>query len=240
MGRIISFVSGKGGVGKTLVVANLGTAAAQLGKKTVILDADIPMANLGLMLGLETKKATLHEVLAGEAKISRAIYNGPGGVKVVPSGMSLDGLRKIKPGLMEEVVKSLAKRAEIVLIDGPSGLGRDALSALRVSKELVIVVTPDIASLSDALKTKIVAEHLNVKPIGAIVTRTVSKKMDIPQEKIKSLLELPILAIVPEDPETRRSVALGKPVVTHKPKSEGAKVLRELAKKLFGGKKKKR
>ena len=238
MGRVISFASGKGGVGKTLLVANLGTAAAQLGRKIVIVDADIPMANLGLMLGLETKKATLHEVLAGEAKISQAIYAGPEGVKVVPSGMTLNGLRKIKPGLMEETINQLAKRAEIVLIDGPSGLGRDALTALRVSKEVIIVTTPDIASLSDALKTKIVAEHLNVKPTGAVITRAMGKKIDIPQEKIEALLELPILGIIPEDPETRRSVALGKPVVTYKPKSEGAKVFKELAKKLFGGKKK--
>lgn len=237
MGRVISFASGKGGVGKTLVVANLGTAAAQLGRKIVIVDADMPMANLGLMLGLETKKATLHEVLAGEAKISQAIYAGPEGVKVVPSGMSLNGLRKVKPGFMEEAIKQLAKSAEFVLIDGPSGLGRDALLALRVSKEVIIVVTPDIASLSDALKTKIVAEHLNVKPIGVIITRTVSKKIDISREKIEALLELPVLATVPEDPEARRSVALGKPVVIHRPESAGAKVFKELAKKLFGAKK---
>ncbi len=237
MTRIIAFASGKGGTGKTTVVANLGTAAAKLGKKTLILDADIPMANLGLVLGIESQKATLHEVLAGEAKPTKAIYTGPEGVKIVPSGMSLNGLRRVRLSRMSKVVKSLARRRDILLIDGPSGLGHDAVLALKISKELILVITPDIASLSDALKTKIIAEHLRVKPIGVVVSRATDENADISEEEIKSMLELPILAVIPEDPEVRRSASFGEPVVTNKPKSPGAEALMELAKKLFVEKK---
>ncbi|MDP3105741.1 MAG: P-loop NTPase [Candidatus Methanoperedens sp.] len=76
--RVYTIASGKGGTGKTTATLNIGTALAMLGKKTVILDADIGMANLGLLLGLERCKITLHEVLAGTALIKDAVYDGPG------------------------------------------------------------------------------------------------------------------------------------------------------------------
>ncbi len=109
----------------------MGAAAARLGKRIAIVDADMPMANLGLVLGLERPKVTLHEVLAGEADLSSAIYPGPEGMEIVPSGMSLEMLRKVKLSKMEEVVKVLARGKDAVLIDSPSGLGRDAISPLK-------------------------------------------------------------------------------------------------------------
>jgi septum site-determining protein MinD len=80
MTKVFTIASGKGGTGKTMTTANLGTALALLGKRTIILDADIGMANLGLVLGLEKSKITLHEVLAGKADISQAIYELPTGL----------------------------------------------------------------------------------------------------------------------------------------------------------------
>lgn len=234
MVRIISFASGKGGTGKTTVVANLGTAMAQLGKRVTILDADITMANLELIIGMEGKPVTLHDVLAGEAAISRAIYKGPAGVKVVPAGISLEGIRKAKLDQLKSVVAKIAERTEILLIDGPSGLERDALTTLTMGDELIVVITPDITSLSDALKTKIVAKHLRVKPLGVVVTRTADKRVDIPKERIETLLELPVLAVVPEDREVQRSAAFGEPIVVRRPKSPAARSYTKLAVTLLG------
>ncbi len=229
MARKIVFASSKGGTGKTTVVANLGVAMAQLGQKVVLLDADIMMANLGLMLGLEEQKTTLHDVLAGGAKLSEAISDGPEGVKVVPAGISLEGIQRAKLERLKKVVNDLAKKFKFILIDSPLGLDRDAITAMTTAEEAVIVVTPDIISLSNAFKTKLIAERLNVRPIGAIVTRATGKDVDIPTEGIKSTLELSVLATIPEDPEMRRAVALGEPVVTHSPKSPSAKKFKKLA-----------
>jgi len=77
--KVYTIASGKGGTGKTTTTVNLGTALALLGKKTVIIDADIGMANLGLLLGLERCPVTLHEVLSGKADVRDAVYEGPGG-----------------------------------------------------------------------------------------------------------------------------------------------------------------
>jgi len=234
MTRIITFASGKGGTGKTTVVANLGTAMAQLGKRVTILDADITMANLGLMLGLEDQEVTLHDVLAGEASVDQATYEGPAGVKVVPSSISLEGVRRTKLEGLRKAVSELAKRTGILLIDSPAGLDRDAITALTMGREVILVVTPDIASLSDALKTKIISENLGVKPIGIVVTRATDERVDLPKEKIESVLDLPVLAVIPEDLEVGRSAAFRKPAVIYEPKSPAAQAFMKLAADLLG------
>jgi len=226
---VIVFASSKGGAGKTTAVANIGVAMAQLGHKVVLLDADLMMANLGLMLGLEEQKVTLHDVLAEEAELSEAIFSGPEGVKVVPSGISLEGIQRAKLERLKKVVDELAKKFKFLLIDAPSGLEQDAIAALTMAQKLILVVVPDIASISNAFKTKLIAERLNVKPIGVVVNRVTGGDFDIAPDEIKSALELPVLATIPEDPEVRRSVALGEPVVTHSPKSRSAREFKKLA-----------
>ncbi len=229
MARIITFASSKGGTGKTSVVANLGVAMAQLGQKVVLLDADITMANLGLMLGLEGQKTTLHEVLAGEAKLSKAIYDGPQGVRVVPSGISLNGIQRARLERLRKVVAGLARKSKFLLIDAPSGLEQDAIVALTMAQEVILVVTPDITSLSNALKTKVVAERLGVKLTGVIVNRATGRRVDIPDDEIASTLELPVLAIIPEDSDVRRSAAFGVPVVTYRSRSPATREFKKLA-----------
>ena len=202
---------------------------AQLGQKVVLLDADITMANLAIVLGLGRQKTTLHEVLAGEARLSKAIYNGPHGVRIVPSGISLDAIQRVRLDRLKKVVDELARKSKFLLIDAPSGLGRDAIAALTIAQEIVLVVTPDIAALSNALRTKIIAERFGVKPAGVIVTRSTGEHVDIPVDEIASTLDLPVLATIPEDPEVRRSVAFGEPVVTFRSGSPAAREFKKLA-----------
>lgn len=232
MSRVIVLASSKGGAGKTTVVANVGVAMAQLKQEVVVLDADIMMANLGLLLGLEEQRVTLHDVLAGGVKLSDAISIGQEGMRVVSSGVSLEGIQKAKLERLKKVVNELSKKFEFLLVDGPSGLDRDAITAISIAQEVILVVTPDIASLSNAFKTKLIAERLNVKPVGVVTTRVTWKDFEIPPEKINATMELPVLASIPEDPAVRRSVALGEPVVTHSPKSKAAREFKKLARTL--------
>jgi septum site-determining protein MinD len=229
MTHVIAFGTSKGGSGKTSVTVNLGVAMARLGRNVVILDADVMMANLGLMLGLEGQKVTLHDVLAEEAPISKAIYRAPEGLKVVPGGVVLEGVRKAKLERLKNVVQFLKKKFEYVLIDVPSGLDKDAATAMSLATEIVLVVTPDIAALSNAIKTKLIAEKLGVKPIGAIITRATGKDSDIPRDHVSSTLDLPVLATIPEDPALRHAASIGEPVVTHRPKSPSAMEFKKLA-----------
>ncbi|RPJ52576.1 MAG: septum site-determining protein MinD, partial [Methanobacteriota archaeon] len=172
MFRAYTIASGKGGTGKTTVTVNLGTSLAQLGKETYILDADIGMANMGLILGLEGAPITLHEVLAGKAKIDDAIYEGPNGVKVVPSGISLQGFQNANPEMMRDVMRDLVGRCEFLLIDAPAGISKDGVVALAIADEVILVVNPELSSMADALKTKILTEMVGGRVYGAILNRS--------------------------------------------------------------------
>ena len=118
MVMVYTIASGKGGTGKTTVTANLGAMLARYGKKTCILDADVGMANLGLILGLDELPVTLHEVLAGKARVRDAIYEGPFGVKVVPPDSQ--GFQHSNPDRLKDVVTDLVSEFDI-LIDAPAG-----------------------------------------------------------------------------------------------------------------------
>jgi len=233
MVRIITLSSGKGGTGKTLVTANLGVALAQLGKKTLVLDADVTMANLGLVFGIEERKTNLHEVLSGGGAMKNLVYNGPAGLKIVPCGMSLDGIRRAKLERLKNVVTKLASGVDIMLIDSASGLDHDAITALSVAQEVILVVTPNFTAVAEATKIKVVAERLSVKPVGVVINRATGERTDLSRNEIVAVLDLPVLGIIPEDAEVRRAAALGEPVVTRSPKSPATKAFKELASKIL-------
>lgn len=236
MTRVITIASGKGGTGKTTITANLGIALSQLGHNVTIVDADLALANLELIVGLEDVPITLQHVLSGEAEISEAIYVGPGGVKVVPAGVSLNGLKKANPERLEEVLKYLLNNSDIILIDAPTGLEKNAVIAIACAQELLLIVNPEIASITDALKTKIVAERLGTKVLGAVINRVTAMAFEMPKSEIEKILETKILAMIPEDPEVRKSTALGKPVIIMSSESPASKAIKELAEVVAGKK----
>jgi len=237
MGVSIAIASGKGGVGKTALTANMGLALAQLGKDVTILDADIEMANLELHFGLEAVEETLHSVLAGEADIKSCIYQGPEGIKVVPAGMSMDGLRKADPDNLSSVLDELMKITEFLLIDVPAGLSKSVISSLAVAQKVVMVVIPEVSSMSDALKTKIVAKKLGTEIMGAIINRAgYDVKTDLTTQEVEAILEMKVLGVVPEDVEMKRSTTFSQPLLLKSPNSPAAIAIKKLAKELFGDK----
>jgi septum site-determining protein MinD len=229
MARIIGFVCSKGGSGKSTLVANVGVALARLGRKVVIVDCDLTMANLSLLLGVEDHKTTLHDVLAGEAPLSRAICRGPEGVRVVPGGIPLEGIQRAKLERLKRVIEQLSRQFDLVLVDVPSGLDRDALTVMGLLKEAIIVVTPDLPALSNALKTKLVCERLNVRVLGVIVTRLREGVSELSESEISGILDLPVLAAIPEDRAVRHSAAIGEPVVVREARSPSAREIKRFA-----------
>lgn len=234
MTRVITVASGKGGVGKTTITSNLGVSLSVYGERTVVLDADIAMANLELVLGMEGKSVTLHEVLSGEAEIEEAIYEGPGGVMIVPAGISLEGIRNVNVNRLEDALTKLMENTDILLIDAPAGLEKDALAALASADELLLVTTPEVPSISDALKTKIIASKLGVNIVGVVINREQHDKTFLTVEEIETILEVPVIAVVPDDHEVSRSAAFGEPIVIKNPKSPVTNAIMQLAADLIG------
>jgi septum site-determining protein MinD len=236
MGRIITIVSGKGGVGKTSLTANLGVALSQAGLRVLLVDADVAMANLSLILGMQSSPITLHDVLLGESTINDAVYDGPGRVFFVPSGLSLEAYRRVDSERLESVIKGIQENYDFILIDAPAGIEKNVMAAIAAGEEAIIVTTPDSPSVADAIKIKLVAQRLGVNSTGVIINFVRSEKGEIKAQDIARLLELPVMGSVPEDPEIRRSFMQENalPVMIRKPNCPASNSIRKIAEKLAG------
>src|SRR3990167_6287456 len=112
MAKLLTIISGKGGVGKTTTAINLGAALNSFGKEVIVLDANLTTPNVGLHLGAPIVPVNLNHVLNGKANIADAIYEHESGMKIVPSSLSVRELRKLNHGKLKEVGRKLRKMAD--------------------------------------------------------------------------------------------------------------------------------
>ena len=171
MASLISIISGKGGVGKTTAVSNLGAALTKRGKNVLILDGNITTPNLSLHLGIPFYPVTLHDVLRKRIPIESAIYTHSSGLKIVPASLAADHVKKTDINRLKGVLWNLMGKADIIIVDAAAGLGKEALAAIDVADELIIITNPDLPAITDALKTIKLAEDNGTKILGVIVTK---------------------------------------------------------------------
>ncbi|WCM91016.1 MinD/ParA family protein [Acidovorax sp. NCPPB 2350] len=150
--RIIAITSGKGGVGKTFVSANLAAALTRRGHRVLVLDADLGLANLDVVLNLHPK-VTLHDVFTGKADLEDAVIDAPGGFSVVLAGSGMVEYSRLTPEVRSEflnVMQTLAPRFDVVLLDTGAGISDVVLFSVSLASEVLIVATPEPTSLTDA------------------------------------------------------------------------------------------
>ena len=232
----IAVCSGKGGVGKTTVALNLAILLSQMGKKVVLVDSDVTMANIGIALGIERAPISLHNVLSSENVVADAVYEGPANLKYVPSGLSLEGLKKIDFSLFGPAIADLEKNAEFLIIDCPPGLEAPNQQVIKSAKELLLVTSPDPASLADALKVKQFAARHGIKIAGVVVNRVRGSRDEVRQSEIESLLGNVVVATIPEDPAVRTSTEKQSPLVLGNQGSPAGIALKKLAAAVSGEK----
>jgi septum site-determining protein MinD len=236
MTRRILIVSGKGGVGKTTLVANLAYALAELGQKVVALDANPSTPNLGLHFGFHLAPRTLHNALRGEAEVEDIAYWHPFGFYVVPGSLSLEDIKNANPEKLSEITLSLLGKADFVLMDCAAGLGKETISAIEACDEIILLTNPDLPSVVDALRVLKVAEGMGKKSLGVVVNRIKNTRYELKPSEIESIIGLPIIAQIPEDKKVAESIALKRPLLDYSSSSPASLEIKKLAHFLVGQK----
>jgi septum site-determining protein MinD len=233
MKKLIVITSGKGGVGKTTTAINLGAAMNHFGKDVLIIDGNLSTPNIGVHLNSPEVPINLNHVLLKKASPFEAVYEHESGVKIMPSSLSVRELKKIKPEKLKNFKKKFKKISEYIIVDSSAGLGKEAISAIELSDELIIVTNPELPAITDALKTIKIAEEMKKPVLGIIVTRVRKDDIEMQPGAVKEMLEIPVLGMIPEDISVQKSLNLKNAVIHTHPKSKASRAYKEIAAKLL-------
>ncbi|MDP2907103.1 MAG: cell division ATPase MinD [Nanoarchaeota archaeon] len=236
MAKYIGILSGKGGVGKTTTAINLGSALNYFDKDVTVVDGNLTTPNVGLHLGVPVVPINLHHALRGENHITEAVYLHPAGMKIVPAGISMDDLKSTNPDRMPHILGHLNHTTDFVIIDGAAGLGREALATICSSEFIIIVTNPELPAIADALKTVKYCEELGRHVIGVVLTRTRPNNLDVSLKNIETILDKPVIGIIPEDNSVREAMVRKDAVVYTHPKSSASVGYKHLAAAILGRK----
>ncbi len=173
--HIIAITSGKGGVGKTFVSANLAAALTRRGHRVLVLDADLGLANLDVVLNLHPK-ITLHDVFTGKAQLDDAVIPAPGGFSVILAGSGMIEYSRLTPEVRSEflnVIHTLAPRYDVVILDTGAGISDVVLFSISMAPEVLIVATPEPTSLTDAYAAiKVLSSQQKRQHVRMVVNQT--------------------------------------------------------------------
>lgn len=150
--KVIAVASGKGGVGKTHVSVNLAYQLARKGKRVLLLDADLGLANVDILLGLRPTRNLSH-VLAGECELRDIVMAGPGGVSVIPAAAGIKRMAELGAGEHASIVQAFSSfrdEYDVLVIDTAAGISDSVVSFSRASQHVLVVVNDEPTSLADA------------------------------------------------------------------------------------------
>ena len=236
---VIAVASGKGGVGKSTVVANLAIALAKLGRRVLVLDADFSLANIDVLLGLAPKH-TIQHFFAGECALADLVVEGPAGIHIIPAASGVMELARIDPARRRALLVSLEemrREHDCLLIDAPAGIGENVVHLSTAADRTAVVVTPEPTSLVDAYATvKVLASSGGVERLGLIVndvrddteTKTVHGQIDrVCRRFLGSGIAL--IGEVVHDELVQDSVRAQRAVVEAHPNSEASRCFHRIA-----------
>ncbi|MFP4087427.1 MAG: MinD/ParA family protein [Desulfobacteraceae bacterium] len=240
--RIIAITSGKGGVGKTNIVANLGYALTQMNKKVLIFDADLGLGNLDVLLGLAPKHNISH-VAMGMMNISDIAVTGPGNMKILPASSGIESLTRLSDQQKIRLLSSLENMldsVDIFLIDTGAGISSNVMYFNSNADEIMVVVSPEPTSITDAYALmKALHLHYSQTDFKLIVNfAQTEKKADELYRQLKMVTDeflditLEYVGYVLADEEVKKGIRLQKMVSEVCPNSEASRCFAALAKKI--------
>ncbi len=237
--KVIAVTGGKGGVGKTNVSLNVAISLGQQGKKVLVLDADLGLANCDVMLGLRVEKNLSH-VLSGECELDDILVDGPGGIRIVPATSGSQSMVDLTPAEHAGLIRAfseLRSEYDVLVIDTAAGISDMVLSFSRAAQDVLVVVCDEPTSITDAyaLIKLLNREHQVYKfKIAANMVRSLREGHDLFAKLTKVTdrfldVALELSAIIPFDENIRKSVRRQKAIVEAFPKSPASIAYRTLA-----------
>ncbi len=240
--QVIAVTGGKGGVGKTNVAVNLSLALADLGRRVMLMDADLGLANIDVLLGL-TAKRTLADVISGECELRDVLLQGPGGIRVVPSASGTQRMLHLSPlqhaGLIQ-AFSEISDNLDVLVIDTAAGIGDAVISFVRAAQEVIVVVVDEPTSITDAYA---LIKLLN-RDYGMSRFRVLANLVHSPQEgrnlfaKLTKVTDrfldvaLQYAGAVPYDESVRKAVQKQRAVYEAFPRSKCALAFKAIAQKV--------
>lgn len=237
--RVITITSGKGGVGKTNFTVNLAIKLSQAGKRVIVIDADLGLANVDVIMG-KMSKYNLSDVIKNNKDILDILEEGPNGVKFISGGSGVQDLIRLNKAQLVDLLIKLGKldyEADIILIDTGAGLSDNVLSFVHAAKEVILVTTPEPTAITDAYALiKTIFSKDSYKNIKIVVNRVddekeasnILEKLSQVTEKFIGL-KLQKLGFIMNDSCVSKSVKIQQPFVLNYSKCEATKNITDIA-----------
>jgi flagellar biosynthesis protein FlhG len=239
--RVIGLTGGKGGVGKTSIAINLATALAQMGRRVLLLDGDLGLANADVLLGIAPRHNLAH-VISGERLLEEIVVDAPQGFRIVPAASGVERLATLGAAEHAGLVRafsSLSGDIDTLIVDTAAGIAPSALQLLRACQHVVVAVCDEPASLTDAYAiVKVLSRNYGVgrfqvvasmtrergagRSVFGALSRVATRFLDVTLE---------FAGEIPDDPLVRRSIREQRPVVEAYPSSPAAAALKQLARR---------
>lgn len=239
MGKTIVITSGKGGVGKTTAVANIGSALASMDQKVVLVDADIGLRNLDVVLGLENRIVyDIVDVVEGRAKLRQALIKDKRfpNLCLLPAAQTRDK-EAVSPEDMVRLCRDLRDEFDFIIIDSPAGIERGFKNAVTPADLAIVVTTPEVSAVRDADRIVGLLEAMEKEESKLIVNRVRTKLVGrgdmLSVEDVLDILSIDLIGVIPEDEHIIISTNRGEPLINNNNAPAGRSFL-DIARRILG------
>jgi septum site-determining protein MinD len=238
--RVITVTSGKGGVGKTTLSANLGVALGMQGQRAVVIDADVGLRNLDVMLGLENRIVyDLVDVIEGRCRLRQAMVRDKrlSELFLLPAAQTRDK-SAVQPEDMVRICESLREQHDFIVIDSPAGIEQGFRYAVAPADEILIVTNPEVPAVRDADRVIGLIEAEDIGPARLVINRLkpelVQRGEMLGVADVVELLSIDLIGIVPEDPAVLIAANRGQPLAFSSNSSLAGQAFHNVVRRLLG------
>ncbi|HKE93592.1 MAG TPA: MinD/ParA family protein [Povalibacter sp.] len=237
--QVIAVTGGKGGVGKTSVAVNMATALATTGRRVMLLDGDLGLANVDVFLGMSPRHTMAH-VLTGERSLEEIILESPQGVQVVPGASGVADLANLSAAghlSLVQAFSTLSARVDVMIVDTSAGISHSVVQFSQAAQHVLVVVCDEPASMTDAYAlVKVLSRNHGVERFRVVANmvrspgdgETLFEKLQRVTSKFLDVT-LEYVGEIPEDPYLRRAIREQRPVVDAFPSSPATRAFKKLA-----------